>query len=291
MEAQFDIRRAVDRHALSAVLPTIDGVTFQIPGDRFIALLARFAEWLQNPDWLIYRYGAFLLGTQTRPYGPVSLPTVIELADRLERLSEFPGFCHLLNGFRNVTQFHDALFESRVAALFVGLPAFRELAFAPEYSVRGSIKRPDFRVIVADRMVVVEAKVPRLNGSKASRKFKRDVDCISTAMREVQWPSDRRLEIEVTSRGAEPMSQMAQRIVTRAVRIDKGHFAEAGVEVHVIARSEPFATSERGFISHVLFGENRAVSPFKAPDVNLRVVNNVLFNRVSTRLAEPWRTH
>lgn len=264
------------------MLPTIDGVTFNLSRDRFIDLLASFAEWLRNPDWLIYRCGSFVLGMSTGQIGPLSLSTFIEVADRLIRLSMFDGFSGLIEGFRNVTKCHDTVFETRVADLFVSLPTFHALELSPEIVVRGSIKRPDLRVSVASRSLVVEAKVPRLNGAKAGRKFSGEVDCIKAAMASVGWPSDRRLEIEVMSHLSKPMSQVAPRIVARATETREGSFADSGMEVHVLPRWKPFVTNERGFIADVLFGEDRAVSLLEASDVNLRVVNNVLFGKVAT---------
>jgi hypothetical protein len=179
MDQRFDVRAQDDRRRLSEYLPTIDGTTFHVTAARFETLLETLATWLGNPDWLTYQYGAFLLGRPDRPYGPISLGTLIELANRLQTLSGFSGFEQMLSGLRNVTQFYDTIFETRVAELFVGLPDFRDLHFAPSYRVRRSTKRPDLRVSVATKTFVVEAKAPKLLSQRAGQKFSRDVEAFN----------------------------------------------------------------------------------------------------------------
>jgi hypothetical protein len=287
VDDRFDIRIGADRRRLAERLPTIDGTTLHaITAKRLDVLLAAFAEWLGNADWLTYQYGAFVLGHPNRPYGSISLATVVELAGRLELLSQFPGFSDMLVGFRNVTQFHATVFETRVAELFAGLPAFHNLRFSPEYQVRGTFKRPDLCVSIAGHAVVVEVKVPRIHAQKAGQKFHRDVTDFCTALNEVPWPADRRLEIEVIAPPREMTLQLARRVVARALAGGIAKFDDGGVRAYIVPKSNPFVTGDEGFVSNTLTADTEATGLFNPHFTKLRIVNSGLFNRIATSVGQ-----
>jgi hypothetical protein len=281
MHQRFDIRTHDDRRRLSELLPTIDGTTFLIPADRFEDLLEAIAGWLGNQDWLTYQDGAFILGAPGRARGPVGLETLVHLANRLEALSGFSGFDEMLGGLRNATQFHDTIFETRVAELFIGLPGFLDLQFAPSYRVRRSIKRPDLRVSVAGKTMVAEAKAPKLFFQRAGRKFDRDVVAFNSALDEAGWPSHLRLEIQMKAPPREMVIQLARRVVSRALTLGVGQFEDLGLRAYVVSKSEPFVTEDHGFVSNTL-APTEATGPFNSHATKFRMVNGFLFDRTVT---------
>jgi hypothetical protein len=228
----------------------------------------------------------FTMGRPGRAYGPVSLATLVELANRLETLSSFSGFEEMLGGLRNVTQFHDTIFETRVAELFVGLPDFRDLCFAPIYPVRGSSKRPDLRVCVASKTIIVEAKVPKLHAQRAGQKFSRDAVAFNMALEEHDWPSHLRLEIQMTAQPRELVTQLARRVVLRAISSGVGQFDDYCLRAYVVSKSEPFVTTDRGFVHNTLKATEETgplvTGLFNAQQTTFRVVNDVLFERTAT---------
>jgi hypothetical protein len=106
--------------------------------------LAALSKYLGSPDWLVYRYGAFILRPRPRHQWPMGLDTAVELGHTLDQLSPYEGFSQFIQGFTNPTQFEDAILEARVASSFLSNRIVQGLKFSPDYLVNGSIKHPGF---------------------------------------------------------------------------------------------------------------------------------------------------
>lgn len=287
METPFDIRIPSDRVALAEKLPKIDNRQFNISKQNFIKCLAALAEYLGNPDWMLYQWGAFL----PIPCGGISLQldlkTAIELGVQLNAISKYRNFDRHLAGFFNSTQFPDSMFETRVAYLFSSLPTVSDLVFSPEHIVRGKLKRPEFDATTKKGVVSVECKRPHTHLQKAVVFFQSFVNAVKSVMKDVNWPSDLRLEIEVIKPFKEQVDILATRIVEQALGGKKPEkvfeFPAESVSCYVLPRESPFILKQKGtlLIDVMVLDKSEATGLFNPRFTSLRVVNRNLDNRFS----------
>ena len=197
MEEPFDIRIEKDRISLSRFLPEFDGRIFNFAKSDFIAGLASAALYLGNPDWMVYRWGCFVIPTGYKTKLIFSLDQLITLGLQLQRLSHFENFADLISGFHNPSQFEDTRFEVQVADYFAQLDWVRTIKFSPEQKARGRVKRPDLKITGISSTLYVECKRCHLHIQQALISLNSISNRFKKVMDEYNWSSDLRLEVEL----------------------------------------------------------------------------------------------
>jgi hypothetical protein len=252
MQNAYDLRNAVDRERLVALLPEIDGYRYSLTSAEFADAIAAVAEFLPSAIDLHYQAG-FMSIFRTG----AGIYNLVELGRWFRKLAPYDGFPDLVKGFSNPTQFWDSYFETRVAAYFATAPGVDEIRFSPELVVRGRAKHPEFVAIGPTGELVVECKQLRVYDSKRARKFGNDVDLIRRAQDGSSWPDDYCLEIEFLASETEFMPIVATKLVRRAVEAATAggdRFRVDNIAAIVRHRDEPLQTdrNRRGLYRAVL---------------------------------------
>src|SRR5262249_34255150 len=156
--------------------------------------------------------GAFLIPTG-KGGRIANLPQVLEIGQRLLRLSNFRGFSAFVRGFRNPAQFDATAFEAEAADHVSRLPRFGDLVFSPEYLVRGHTKHPDFDTYYSSsELVTAECKLPRLHLQQVYERAGQ-LQAVIDAEVQHRLPSDKRLEIEILGPVSGSMQELATRLL------------------------------------------------------------------------------
>lgn len=296
MDQPFDCNLEKGRLELADLLPKIDDITLTIDRVSFIEPLATVSRFLGAPDWLVYQWGSF------RPFkaGPhklvFSLPQVLDVGVHLRALSAYENFNVMLKGFSNPTQFEDTLFEAKVAYLFHSSPGVSRLRFAPEYTVRGRLKRPEFEAESRQGRVCVECKRPHLDAQKALQSLHRVAKHFKVAIARSSWPKGMRLEVEITEPVRGDVASIASAVVQHAVAngIGAGPIRIGPFECHPISRQEDFKLpSSPWHTDTMVLDEDVAVQLLDPKFTQLRVADYSLdakFERsVGARINEALR--
>ena len=284
MDKAFDLRLPNDREALAQFLPEIDGRVFSVSKEEFIESISDLAMFLNNPQWMIYQWGALLpipIGEKGKFI--LGLYDAIELGVALRRLSGCANFSHILRGFFNPSQFFDARFEVRVALFFLSLPSIKELVFSPEYKVRGRIKRPDFDAIKETGKITVECKSPNPFLSKVLRRINQIGSHFKDAMELAKWPDHLRLEINIIGPFREQLSSLATKIVRRALKdYENGDedFFDASLRVIVVKRDSPFRLTDVSFAHDIMIVGETPTGVLNPEATLLRVTSSRLENQL-----------
>jgi hypothetical protein len=275
MERAFDIRIHEHREALADLLPTIDNRTFQLRQQEFIDALADLAFFLKNPGWLIYQWGCFVPVPTGRNTNLVfSLPDAVELGIQLRHFSQYKNFDRLMEGFFNPTQF-----EAKLAFFFSNLPSVSSLVFSPEYVVRGKIKYPDFEVAGKLGTLIVECKRPHGYLQKATLTFQDVVSELETAMKNCNWPSNLRLEVEFVNSIKKAVPALALETVEVALRTQcpDQSFSLGPFRGYVVERTAQFRIIDTRYWTDVMILDKDVPTGLLNPEfTSLRVVNNKL---------------
>ncbi|HXA19532.1 MAG TPA: hypothetical protein VN380_21260 [Thermoanaerobaculia bacterium] len=239
MNDAFSIRNAIDRKALAAFLPMIDGRNYAVERDEFTDLLARLATCIPESVSLVYEHGGLNVARHH-----VTLQTMLELAVWLRALSACAGFGGACQSFGNPTQFWDTHFEMRVAFFMIQRPCVQALEFAAIHDVRGKKKRPDFTIELFDSAtVVVECKRIHFPLSRVSQEFEKKGIDVNAALTAASFPNEYRLEMEFITpqRGAAPLLPAA--IAHEAVTLSAcggGSIKAGNVALYVRRRADEF---------------------------------------------------
>lgn len=281
MKEAFDLRLSKDREALADLLPTIDNQTYSVPRQTFIEALADFSTFLGNPDWMIYQWGSLRPIPAGHSSLVLNLYDACELGGHLKCLSQFANFDKFLEGFLNPTQFQDARFEAKVAYWFTSLKTITNIVFSPKYTIRGRIKRPDFDATSRTGNISIECKQPHIYLQKASQKFQRSVAEFESAMKEKQWPSHLRLEIEFIAPMRESAKTLAQKTLENALKVAENggeeFFIANTIHGFVVQRKSPFKINNTKFGTDIMIlDQDKATGLFNPEFTSLRVVNNRL---------------
>src|SRR5947209_2516078 len=97
MDKAFDLRVSGDREALAELLPIIYDRSLSVPKTTFVQALADLAMFLENPDWMVYQWGAFQPIRCGRAWLVLGLEAAVDLGIQLRRLSPYKGFDRLLS--------------------------------------------------------------------------------------------------------------------------------------------------------------------------------------------------
>lgn len=281
MKEAFDLRLSKDREALADLLPTIDNQTYSVPRQTFIEALADFSTFLGNPDWMIYQWGSLHPIPAGHSSLVLNLYDACELGVHLKCLSQFANFDKFLEGFLNPTQFQDARFEAKVAYWFTSLKTITNIVFSPKYTIRGRIKRPDFDATSRTGNISIECKRPHIYLQKASQKFQRSVAEFESAMKEKQWPSHLRLEIEFIAPMRESAKTLAQKTLENALKVAENggeeFFIANTIHGFVVQRKSPFRINNTKFgTDMMILDQDKATGLFNPEFTSLRVVSNRL---------------
>lgn len=215
MVRPYDVRIKADRIALADLLPTIDTHTFAIDRDAFMDALETVGEHLNNPEWLIYRWGTFYPIPCGAFSSGFSLNQMVELGIYLKNANRFDNFKIVLKGFFNPPQFLDSLFEVKTAYLFSALPSFKTLHFAPEYM---HLKRPEFAITTNGGLYCIECKRPHIHAQLAMKSLQSVSNAFHSVMTEANWPADLRLEVEIVSPIHGQTSDFASQIIKNGIK-------------------------------------------------------------------------
>lgn len=281
MKEAFDLRLSKDREALADLLPTIDNQTYSVPRQTFIEALADFSTFLGNPDWMIYQWGSLRPIPAGHSSLVLNLYDACELGVHLKCLSQFANFDKFLEGFLNPPQFQDARFEAKVAYWFASLKTITNIVLWPEYTIRGRIKRPDFDATSRIGNISVECKRPHIYVQNASQKFQRLVAEFESAMKEKQWPSHLRLEIEFIAPIRESAKDLVQETLENALEVAKNggqeFFIANTIHGFVVQRKSPFRIHNAKLGTDIMIlDQDKATGLFNPGFTSLRVVNNHL---------------
>jgi hypothetical protein len=286
VERLFDIRRSADREELASHLPTFDARTFRFPRDVFVEGLAQAASFLNNPDWLVYQWGALeALQSRGQRYH-VDLERIVELGLQLRDLATCAGFPVVLAGFNNPTQFNDTLFEVRVASMLYRMNSVARLVFGPRYIVRERIKTPEFDIYTDVGLISVECKQRHFDNNNTARRFQKVSSAIDAAMTSANWPSDLRLEVELVGPLREGVPTFAERLTRtclEAVGRDTPILIGSSARAFVVPRRSPFRITEMQAGHDVLvIPEGGVTGLFNPEATKLRVAINSLDKKTAS---------
>jgi hypothetical protein len=286
MDRPYDVRIKADREALSDLLPTIDTHNFAIDRDAFIDALEAVGQHLNNPEWLIYRWGAFYpipCGTFNSGF---SLDQMVEFGIYLKNANRFDNFKMVLKGFFNPPQFLDSLFEVKVAYLFSTLLSFIDLRFAPEYMIRGRLKRPDFEITTTNRLYCVECKRPHVYAQLALKSLQAVSKAFNSKMTEANWPADLRLEVKIVTPLHGRVSDFAFQIVKSGIEsgpvIDP--IAIGPFKAYVVRRPEPFRLPSAPWHTDTMIVGDTPTGILNPAFTSLRVSNYKLDSKFETSI-------
>lgn len=162
---------------------------------------------------------------------------------------------------------------------------FQNLEFDPPCYIKGKIKKPDLKVTINDRPIIVECKSLNLFSHRAGKKFSRDVKSFSLAIDKVQWPETLRLEIEIILSANEDMNKVAKRVINRALN-GECEFEESTIKAFVVPRNSDFKTQSTGYQNNrLILNTSEATGPFNPKFTQLRVVNNSMRNKIIKSVA------
>lgn len=297
MEKRFDLRRQTDAEELAGFLQAFDSRPLDVPASVFVQALADVSTFLEEPDWLVYQFGTvgpFHDGTTQHP---LELTRIVQLGLDLRALSQHENFAALLAGFQNPPQFIDTMFEAQTAAFFGRLISTKRLHFAPEYEVRGRLRRPEFDVINDLGVFSVECKRPHLHVQRTAQSFYRLTEAVHDALKAASWPHDARVEIEITGALQEQPNSFAQRVTESGLAAwhrGETEFAEHSARIFVVPRESDFRIADPSFGHDVMvLDTSEATGLFNPRMTILRIANDGLeysFARsAGVRIAEALR--
>lgn len=291
MDRPYDLRIKADRVALADLLPIIYTQTFAIDQDTFIDALETVGQHLNNPEWLIYRWGAFY----PIPCGAFSssftLDQMVEFGIYLKNANRFDNFKMVLKGFFNPPQFLDSLFEVKVAYFFSTLPSFIDLQFAPEYMIRGRLKRPEFKITTTNGLYCVECKRPHVYAQLAFKSLQAVSKEFNSKMTEANWPADLRLEVEIVTPLHGRVSDFAFQIVKSSIeaRPVADPIAIGPFKAYVVCRSEPFRLPSAPWHTDTMIVGDIPTGILNPDFTSLRVSNYKLDSKFETSIGKRVR--
>lgn len=241
----FDARSSANREELSDCLLSAEQRRPSLSKEDILQGLEAVSEHLGRPEWLVFRYGTFVVPAGEKRKLAFGLSQTVELGLRLRRLSRFVGFEEFVKGFGNPVQFHDACFEAKIADWCTSRQRVRDLRFAPSYLLNGHLKRPDFELDTAILgKIVCECKRAHQHEQRGTLHFQRIAKVLDqTLVAAGGVPDDFRVEVEIRGplRGSE--RAFAAAVASRALRACQGgheeDFTEGPFVVSVRRRSSP----------------------------------------------------
>lgn len=286
MHRPFDVRKRTDREALAELLPTIDMHTFVIDKETFIDALEAVGQYLNNPEWLVYRWGAFYPIPCGAFNSSLSIGQLVDFGLYIRSASRFRNFDNVLKGFSNPTQFLDSLFEIKIAHLFSNLHSFIDLQFEPKYNVRNRIKRPEFEIMTTNGQYCVECKRPHMHAQMAIKSLQAVGKEIYEKMVELNWPTDFRLEVELVGPKSAPISDLASRVVEAALKNGEKHepFFLSPFKVFVVKRSDPFRLPSAPWHTDTMILGNTPTGLLNPTFTSLRVADYRLDSKFETSI-------
>jgi hypothetical protein len=291
MDRPYDVRIKADRVALADLLPTIDTHTFAIDRDTFIGALETVGQHLNNPEWLIYRWGVFYPIPSGAFSSGFSLDQMVEFGIYLKNANRFDNFKMVLKGFFNPPQFLDSLFEVKVAYLFSTRPSFIDLRFAPEYMVRGLLKRPEFEITTTNGRYCVECKRPHIHAQLAFKSLQAVSKAFNSKMTEANWPADLRLEVEIVTPLRGRVSDFAFRIVKSGIEsgpvVDS--IAIGSFKAYVVRRPDPFRLPSAPWHTDTMIVGDTPTGILNPAVTSLRVANYKLDSKFETSIGKRVR--
>lgn len=125
----------------------------------------------------------------------IAVKNILRVGSILNQLCKFKNFNSFATGFNNPEQFRATMFEVNCCDAFNNEFKVVRLEFEPDHSVKGSIKKPEFKAIFDDGLeIFVECKtLGSLNGLRNSRVMKIKDAIFETILPLV--PNNRRVEI------------------------------------------------------------------------------------------------
>lgn len=291
MDRPYDVRIKADRKALADLLPTIDTHTFAIDRDTFIDALETVGRHLNNPEWLIYRWGAFYPIPCGSFSSGFSLDQMVKFGIYLKNANGFDNFKMVLKGFFNPPQFLDSLFEVKVAYLFSILPSFIDLRFAPEYIVRGRLKRPEFEITTTNGLYCVECKRPHIYAQLAHKSLQKVSNEFNSKMTEANWPADLRLEVEIVTPLHGRVSAFAFQIIERGIKSGPVVYpiAIGPFKVYVVRRTESFRLPSAPWHIDTMIVGDTPTGILNPTFTSLRVSNYKLDSKFETSIGKRMR--
>jgi hypothetical protein len=224
---EFDIRTPVGRQALAERHVRSDrDDTLQV--GEIAAGLTSLVNHLGSRDWMVWRYGGFVLPAGAKHQRLLAVPEAVELSAGLQALSHCENFSALLGGFDNPTQFDDALFEVRIARWCVERPTVKRLQFAPRYGVLGRPKRPDFELQTPIGRLVCECKRLHLHSQDWNARLIRIADAFGAAMQAANTPADIRLEVVINHAIHGNLQEVTNNAYQRMAGVAEGAIVEVG---------------------------------------------------------------
>lgn len=193
---EFDIRTPLGRERL-AQYHVASGRQDQLALTEIVDALESLVHRLGTRDWMIWRYGGFIIPTGDKSQRLVDVVEAVDLGHTLAILAQCDGFNELLRGFDNPSQFDDSIFEAQMARWCLDQPHIKALRFAPKYTVLGRDKRPDFELNTPIGRLVCECKRLHLRTQEWASRLIRITDAFDTAMHATGIPQDVRLEVTV----------------------------------------------------------------------------------------------
>ncbi len=226
LHRNLDLRQPSGVKKLLEVIARCPGSVSYQPEDiqKGITTLARLfpsAHWLELSR---YMGGSLLIPTGRNRTSVLSLTSAVSLGLQLSRLERCEGFGEFLRGFTNPTQFFDTMFEANVADFCLSQPRCAALQFAPEYHVRGNLRRPDFSLVTVAGLVVCECKSISEEARKYSITFTRIHDTLEKTLKEAGGIANNlRLEVHLQSALAVDVQGWARQVAVKAIQaVDAG---------------------------------------------------------------------
>src|SRR6266571_8064729 len=118
---EFDIRTSLGRTGLADHHIRSDRED-KLTSGEIIEGLASLVKYLKPQDWMVWRFGTFVLPTGPKGQRALGVPVAVELGSALKILSRCEGFDKFLQAFENPVQFDDTLFEARMARWCIERP-------------------------------------------------------------------------------------------------------------------------------------------------------------------------
>ena len=161
--------------------------------------LQALVKFLGLLDWMVWRFGCFVVPAGHKHTRILGVAQAVSLGAALESVSVCEGFEELILGFNNPTQFDDTSFEAQMADWCLKQTAIKKLRFAPQYSVLGHQKKPDFEIHTPVGLIVCECKRLHINTHDFSLRLTLITNAFDEALKSENISTDLRLEVEVHS--------------------------------------------------------------------------------------------
>ncbi|MGK5095321.1 hypothetical protein WDW89_25325 [Deltaproteobacteria bacterium TL4] len=157
----------LDKETIAQVLPEKNH-------DEIYSQLNIFSELGVNRDIFKINDNGFIEIQLSDSVENFPIENFVKTAIQLNNLKSFENFSSFSVGFNNPSQISATIFEVNCANFVFDRIKYKDIRFAPEFSVKGHIKKPDFIVTLSDDSILIcECKsMDSINRAKRSKALK-----------------------------------------------------------------------------------------------------------------------